>query len=282
MDSLTEEPYIMPRPWNSRDFDSLYDRFVCRDEMQFGGRAFYLRYRSRYKECMRRFAALAPSHPIDVLDVGGGQLALMSTKLWGDHGVVADLPGPHLSYMAAHGVETIQWNLCKAEAPFSAKFDFAFFSEVIEHLPIPGYVALDRLRKVLRPNGGIICTTPNLYRLKNVVYMALGRPIFDHFQYPDEEVALGHVVEYSREHLEWQFGKAGFVQYRVEYSQMHHSSTNPLFRPLAWAGYPLHLVPQWRDNLVATAHAPADSQQIDGREDSGLDCEEIEQAEQNA
>ena len=72
--------------------------------------------------------------------------------------------------MAEHGVEAIHWNLCKSEPPISGKFDFVFFSEVIEHLPIPGYIVLERLRKVLRPGGVIICTTPNLYRLRNVVY----------------------------------------------------------------------------------------------------------------
>ena len=248
----------MARPWKPHDFDSLYERFICQDELQFGGRPYYLRYRSRYKECIQRFAALAPPHRVDVLDVGGGQLALMSAKLWNDHAVVADLPGPHLLYIARHGVEAVHWNLCKSEPPFTAKFDFVFFSEVIEHLPIPGYVALERLRRVLRPGGVIICTTPNLYRLRNVVFMALGQPIFDYFRYPDEDVALSHVLEYSRDHLDWQMKKAGFTQCRVEYSQMRHSPTNPLHRPLAWLGYPLHLVPHWRDNLVATAYAPAD------------------------
>ena len=114
----------------------------------------------------------------------------MCMKLWGDRGTVADLPGPHMSYMAGQGLETVQWNLCKAEPPFTAKYDFVFFSEVIEHLPIPGYIVLERLRKVLRPGGVIICTTPNLYRLRNVVFMALGRPIFDYFQYPDDDIAL--------------------------------------------------------------------------------------------
>ncbi len=250
----------MARPWRPHDFDSLYERYICRDEMQFGGRAYYKRYRSRYKECIQRFAALAPAHPVDVLDVGGGQLALMVTKLWNDHGVAVDLPGPHLSYMAENGVETIHWNLCKSEMPSDARFDFVFFSEVIEHLPIPGYIALGRLRKVLRPGGVIICTTPNLYRLRNVVYMSLGLPIFDNFQYPDDEVALGHVLEYSRDHLDWQFKKVGFAQYRVEYSQMHHLPTNPLFRPLSLLGYPLHIVPRWRDYLVATAYAPANTE----------------------
>jgi SAM-dependent methyltransferase len=249
----------MARPWNAANFDQVYERFICRDEYHFGGRAFYLRYRSRYEECVRRFAQIAPSDPVDILDVGGGQLALVCAKLWNDRGAVSDLPGPHLTFMAENGVKTIEWNLLKADAPFADRFDFVFFSEVIEHLPVPGHIVLERLRKVLRPGGVVICTTPNLYRLRNLVYMALGHPIFDHFRYPEDESALGHVLEYSRAHLDWQFRKAGFTQLRVEYSQMHHSPTNPVFRVLAWIGYPLHIVPHWRDNLVATAYAPANA-----------------------
>ena len=118
-----------------------------------------------------------------------------------------------------------------------------FFSEVIEHLPIAGYVALEQLRKVLKPGGIIMRTTPNLHRLRNVLFMALGREVFDHFQFADEDVSLGHVLEYSRDHLDWQMNKAAFAKTRVEYSQMHHLPTNPLLRPLAWLGYSLHAVP---------------------------------------
>jgi 2-polyprenyl-3-methyl-5-hydroxy-6-metoxy-1,4-benzoquinol methylase len=199
---------------------------------------------------------------VDVLDVGGGQLAVLCAKLWNDHAAAADLPGPHLAYMALQGIDTFHWNLCKSEAPFDKTFDFVFFSEVIEHLPIPGYVALERLRKILRPGGVLICTTPNLYRLRNVVFMALGKPIFDYFRYPDEDTALLHVLEYSHDHLDWQFKKAGFTDYRVEYSYMHHLPTNPLYRPLALLGYPLHLVPRWRDYLLVTAHAPAGPRKV--------------------
>lgn len=250
----------MARVLKSHDFDSLYERFICRDEANLGGRAYHLRYRSRYKECIKRLAELAPSHLIDVLDVGGGQLALMCNKMWNDHAVVSDLPGEHLLYMEKHGLETVHWNICKSEPPFVAKFDIVFFSEVIEHLPIPGYIVLERLRKVLRPGGIIICTTPNLYRLRNVLFMIFGKRIFDYFQYPDTEVALSHVLEYSRDHLEWQFKKAGFMQCSVEYSQMHHSPTNPFYRLFAWLGYPLRIVPHWRDNLIAIAYAPVTSE----------------------
>ncbi len=249
----------MARYLKASDFDSCYERVVCQDNIFPGARAYHLRYRSRYKECIQRFAALAPPTRCNVLDVGVGQLALICTQLWGDHGVVTDLPGPHLLYMAAHGLETHHWNLCKAEPPFTAEFDCIFFSEVIEHLPIPGYVVLERLRKVLKPGGVIFCTTPNLHRLRNLAMLALGRPIFDYFQYPDQEVGLSHVLEYSRDHLDWQFRKAGFTQCCVEYSQMHHLPTNPLLRPLALLGYPLQLVPHWRDTLFVTAYAPADA-----------------------
>jgi len=109
--------------------------------------------------------------------------------------------------MEEHGVKTVHWNLCTSEPPFTRKFDAVFFSEVIEHLPIPGHVVLERLRKVLRPGGVIICTTPNLYRLRNVVYMTFGLPIYDYFRIPDDDTGLSHVIEYSRDHLQWQFEK---------------------------------------------------------------------------
>jgi hypothetical protein len=68
--------------------------------------------------------------------------------------------------------------------------------------------------------------------------------------------SLGHVIEYSRDHLQWQFKKAGFKDCHVEYCQMHHAPTNPVARIMSWIGYPLFLVPHFRDNLLAIAHAP--------------------------
>jgi 2-polyprenyl-3-methyl-5-hydroxy-6-metoxy-1,4-benzoquinol methylase len=246
----------MARIWQPHDFDSLYDQFICRDEHQLGGRDYYFRYRSRYKECMKRFAALAPASPINVLDIGGGQLAVLANKLWGDRAVAADLPCPHMDYIRSLGIEVANWDICKCDAPLEPQFDFVFFVEVIEHLPMPGYIALGRIRKIMRPGAIILCSTPNLYRLRNLFYLAIGHPIFDYFQYPDTETSLGHVLEYSLEHLDWQFNKAGFTKRSVEHCHFRHIPTNPLHRPLAILGWPLHLVPHWHDYLIATASAP--------------------------
>jgi SAM-dependent methyltransferase len=249
---------VVGRRCSKAEFNDLYERFICQDVIQPNARAYYMRYRSRYKLCIERLAAIAPPGPIDVLDIGIGQLALLCKKLWNDRAVVADLPGPHMPYMESHGVEAVHWNLCKSEPPFTGRFDAVFFSEVIEHLPIPGHIVLERLRKTLRPGGVIICTTPNLYRPRNVICMAAGVRIFDYFRIPEDDQGISHVLEYSRDHLQWQFEKAGFARCRVDYCQMHHLPTNPLLRPLALLGYPLRIIPRWRDNLIAIAYAPSE------------------------
>ena len=247
----------MPRTWDPKRFDSIYAEFICQRDAHFelsGPVDYSFRYRSRFKTLIERFCYLAPPSPVDVLDIGGGQLALVCKKLWNDRACVADLESPLFPYLEAKGVETVQWNLCEPVQPFVARFDTIFFSEVIEHLPLPGHVVLERLRRALKPNGVVICSTPNFHRLRNVAYLALGWRIHDYFRMP-EDGSLGHVIEYSCDHLQWQFEKAGFTDCRIEYCQMHHLPISPVFRIISWIGYPLFLVPRFRDNLLAVARA---------------------------
>ena len=206
----------MGRAWDSAAFDAAYVKHLCQEGFPFGSPDYYARYRSRYETLLERFAQLASPEPLDVLDIGGGQLPLLCNKLWNDRATVADLPGERqLEYLRTKGITAITWNLCSDEQPCVAKFDCIFFSEVIEHLPVPGYVVLDRLRKALRPGGILVCSTPNFYRLKNIVHLALGLPILDHMQLPGDS-SLGHVIEYSRDGLQWQLEKAGFRNCNVD------------------------------------------------------------------
>jgi SAM-dependent methyltransferase len=246
----------MSRTWDGRAFDRLYAGLICDERFPFGTPEYYTRYRSRYKLLLNRYCSLAPSNPVDVLDVGGGQLALLASRMWGDRAAVADLPGqPQLNYLESLGIAPIAWNLCEQQEPCGARYDFIFFSEVIEHLPLPGHIVLQRLRRALKRGGMLICSTPNVARVRNILHLVLGRPIMDHMDLPGPN-SLGHVIEYSRDDLQWQLEKAGFRDCTVEYHQMHHLPVKPVHRVLSCMGYPLFLVPHFRDNLVAVAVAP--------------------------
>ncbi len=245
----------MPRSVNNSGFREAFDRLIVQGRFNEEPR-YYPRYRTRYQRIIELFASLALEPPCAVLDVGGGQLAVLINALWGDPCTVADIGGDHLNYVANLGIRTAQWNLCSNDQPFTNEFDVVLFSEVIEHLPIPGHVVLERLRKCLKPGGLLLCTTPNLYRLRNIIYLAAGVPIFDNFHFPNER-GLGHVLEYSKQHLQWQLQRAGFCDISVVLQQFHHHPHRLVPRILSWPFYPLFLVPRFRDNLVATAPAPS-------------------------
>jgi SAM-dependent methyltransferase len=244
----------MARVFDERAFQEAYQRYIAEGRFQEVPE-YYPRYRSRYRALLKRYAEIVGPGPLDVLDVGGGQLALLCKVLWQDRAVVADLEGPHLDYLGGNGVETVVWNLCSEAQPFLDRFDVIFLSEVIAHLPFPPHIVLERLRKGLRPGGKLICSTPNLYRLRNVVYLACGIRLFDYFR----EVKKGWpgaILDYSADHLRWQLEEAGFRDCRIELRQFHHNPGHWLARLLSWLAYPLFLVPRFRDNLLAVATAP--------------------------
>ena len=182
-------------------------------------------------------------------------MPLLAKLLWGDRATLADIAGSHFDYLREQGVEVVEWNLCSDDQPFVGDFDAIFFSEVIEHLPIPGHVVLERLRIALKPGGVMICTTPNLYRLRNVVYLALGKPMYDYFRMPTDR-GLGHILEYSQDHLKWQIERAGFEDVRVELRHLAHTIKAVHMRSPLLVRISLVAVPRFRDYLLATARSP--------------------------
>jgi len=244
----------MTAPFDASEFRSKFDELIVRGQFHETPE-YYPRYRTRYEELFRVFSERAPAGPLEVLDIGGGIYATLATALRGDRCTVADVGATNVEYLKRCGVASVEWNLCKDEQPFEARFDAIVFSEVIEHLPVPSHLVLERLRRALKPGGFILCTTPNLYRLRNVVYMALGRPIFDYFRMPTDR-GLGHVLEFSRDHLAWQIETAGFRLESLELRYFPHQPYSLPFRVLSWLGRPLFWFPRWRDCLVAIAQAP--------------------------
>jgi 2-polyprenyl-3-methyl-5-hydroxy-6-metoxy-1,4-benzoquinol methylase len=216
---------------------------------------YYPRYATRYQAILSRFAERAPSRRLDVLDIGGGQFAFLAAALWTDRACVADVDDSGFAGLRALGVDTFQWNLALDDPPTDRRFDAIFFSEVLAHLPVPGHIALRRLRTLLRPGGLLLCSTPNLFRLRNIVYLLRGQQLFDHFDVPEVR-SYGPVIDYSAEHLAWQLQRAGFVEYTVELRDFTHVPYERRDRVLYALGSPLRRISRYRDHLLAVATAP--------------------------
>src|SRR6185437_1742413 len=103
---------------------------------------------------------------------------------------------------------------------FARTFDVIVLAEVVEHLPVPPYLILGKVRSWLRPGGVLLITTPNLFRVRNIARMMLGRDPFDTFRLPHDGVSLGHQTEYSAQHLTWHIREAGFTLERIELDQL--------------------------------------------------------------
>jgi SAM-dependent methyltransferase len=60
-------------------------------------------------------------------------------------------------------------------------FDVVVFCEIIEHLQFDPFSALKEIKRILKPGGQLILTTPNVARLDNVFQIAAGKNINDRY-----------------------------------------------------------------------------------------------------
>ena len=120
-----------------------------------------------------------------------------------------------------------------------------------EHLRVDPLFALEEMRRVLQPGGLLYLTTPNLYRLGNIVSFALGRGLaFD----PIREYGklrsvghMGHVREYTASEIRRFLEGAGFTTIEVG-MRATPSRRGKLVDAVQW------LLPGTRSELVVTAH----------------------------
>lgn len=112
--------------------------------------------------------------PVRLLDIGCNdgsitkQFARVADELYG-----MDLEEENLGAASAHGVVV---TIANAEEEFPYKdefFDVVFAGEIIEHLFDPEQF-LARCRRILKPDGILVLTTPNLASLTNRYRLLLG------------------------------------------------------------------------------------------------------------
>lgn len=244
-----------PRNFDGSAFDAAY-REVILGNAFFEIPQYYVQNRPRYRNTMKRVCRLPLPEKAEVLEIGGGQTALLMSRLFGDKSSCGDLYETYASSLTRHGVEVFLYDLTRDEPPPGRQWDLILLCEVVEHLPVPPHIILEKLRRAIRPGGFLFVTTPNLYRFRNVVRLALGKPVLSTFFYPEPGQGIGHPIEYSDAHLRWHLERAGFTVEWTELCQLANNAATFGAQLARWASTPLYLRRLWRDNLVAAARNP--------------------------
>jgi 2-polyprenyl-3-methyl-5-hydroxy-6-metoxy-1,4-benzoquinol methylase len=114
-----------------------------------------------------------------VLDVGCRDGAL--TRAYAIDNEVVGMDVDRLALRGAReklGIETV-WHDADEPLPFANEnFDVVVVGELLEHLVSPS-AFIEEAWRVLRPDGMLVGSIPNAYRLKNRLRFLAGRPIED-------------------------------------------------------------------------------------------------------
>jgi SAM-dependent methyltransferase len=190
-----------------------------------------------------------------VVDVGTGTGIVPAALLEAGRGVVAvDLPGGGASvaqWLRARGGQVEQAVVGPEPIPVGDdEADAVLLADVIEHLPGSPLPLLGEIRRVLRPGGLLVLTTPNATRVHARLRLLFGRSVW-----PPLDVVLGpdaihpsHHREYTRADLERVLALAGFETRAVEMVEERLLRVAP-----AWAADALQRVapPLCGDMVVA-------------------------------
>ncbi len=204
----------------------------------------------------------SPEPPSTLLDVGAqiGSLAIYATR-FGIKSSAVNLPSFAEKFAKASlkiGVDYRSCDVTTSPLPFpDGSFDYVSYLDVIEHHHHSPKRVLEEIRRVLKPRGCVIVSTPNQASIYNRFTLLTGGSVSDPFDYFFESAAQmtpypGHHREYVRAELRSALSASGFrvLECRV---------VDEDFRPELWLakrennGNLFHKLWRHKKNLGATA-----------------------------
>jgi hypothetical protein len=231
-------------------FDEIYDSCIVGGGF-FESDQYYRNDKNRYWRSLELLCEIDLPAPVSMLEIGGGQIALLCKALFGDECTVADISQDYASPLRKSGIDLITFNLTDPGVNgITKQYDLIVMLEVIEHVPIPAHVIFDRLIPLLKPNGVLFLTTPNFFRLRNLIKMIRGVEFLDRFTIPRPGQGLGHQLEYSADHMRWQLERAGMKVIMLKHDSMGRTAHSVSARIARTLLAPMDMRPIWRNGLV--------------------------------
>lgn len=133
-----------------------------------------------------------------------------------------------------HKLKIVKCNIEYEKLPFNDnQFDLVIFNEVFEHLGTNPLAALKELRRVLKTNGILILTTPNLYAFHKVVMFNLGKSFnnaYEELKKTETFGYMGHIREYSNKEIREILAKSGFTVKATLFRKYNNFSDHPFFK----------------------------------------------------
>lgn len=127
----------------------------------------------------------------------------------GEHVQVVDYRELNDGEIKSERVAFQHFNIENDRFPYAdGDFDLVIFAEIIEHLLNDPCKVLREIKRILKPNGTLIITTPNVARLENVTRLISGANIYD--PYSGYGPYGRHNREYNRHELDQLLRFEGF------------------------------------------------------------------------
>lgn len=241
------------------EFDRAYNEAILgRTFVEFV--EYYEASRTRFWKSFRYVEALGLPQGAKVIDIGGGIMAVLTRRLLGFDAHVFDVTPEAEADITGQGLSFALVDLFRDELPDITDADLVILTEVIEHIPKPPYLVLQKLAGLLKPGGYLFLTAPNGHRFRNLVYMVLGREILGLYRYPQEGQALGHQHEYTLKQMRWQADLAGLEVVTMEYYEDAFAGASTGARIGRILAKPAQLVPYWRNGLAIVLRKSAAAQ----------------------
>ncbi len=211
----------------------LKDRNGISEEMLAWSMNYLKNHRSRY---INDLTMVSKYHAEgDILELGSAPFHFtLMLKEMGMSVMGVDIdPDRFTEFINKNGLSIVKCDVEKEDLPFEeSSFHMVLFNEVFEHMRINPIQTLNKIRRILHPDGYLMLSTPNLYSITTSINFLLGKGFDDPYEQFDKIEKyghMGHVREYSVSQVRKFLEKTGYEV--VEVKMQSHRPLKGLWMP---------------------------------------------------